>query len=178
MPISRAGNSRWGRRFRLPAASRHDERGVTLIEMVIVVAIVGLIAGITYPAVSTGLESVHLASAADTVASFLNAALNRVERRQEVVELMISLKDNVMVVHSTEPGFERRAELPDGITITAVLPPLSSLAPNAPRQFILMPGGTAPRLGIEITNRKGTRRIVRVDPMTGVPKIEIPAEAK
>lgn len=142
--------------------------------MVIVVAIVGMIAGITYPAVSNGLESVHLATAADTVAAFLNAALNRAERRQEVIELAISIKDNFIVLHSTEPGFEKRIELPAGIAINAVYPALDDLDPNLPRQFILMPGGTAPRVGIEIRNRKGTRRIVRVDPMTGVPRIEIP----
>src|SRR4051794_35589806 len=159
MPTSRVGSSRASRR----------RRGVTLIEMVIVVAIIGLIAGITYPSVANGLESVHLASSSDTVASFLNAAMNRVERRQEVVELLISLKDNSMSVHSTEPGYERKIELPDGITIAGVLPPLAGGDPNAPREFILMPGGTAPRVGIEIRNRKGTRRIVRVDPMTGVP---------
>jgi hypothetical protein len=146
--------------------------------MVIVVAIIGLIAGITYPSITSGLESVHLAAATDTVASFVNAALNRAERRQDIVELLISLKDNTMVVHSTEPGFERKVELPDGITIAAVLPALSELDPNAPRQFLLMPGGTAPRIGIEIRNRKGARKIVRVDPMTGVPRIEIPTETR
>ena len=146
--------------------------------MVIVVAIIGLIAGITYPSVSNGLESVHLASSSDTVASVLNAAMNRVERRQEVIELAISLKENSMAVHSTEPGFERKIELPDGIVIAGVLPPLPGADPNAPRQFILVPGGTAPRVGIEIRNRKGTRRIVRVDPMTGVPRIEIPTDVK
>ena len=34
--------------------------------MMIVVAIVGMIAGITYPAVASGLESIHLSSASDT----------------------------------------------------------------------------------------------------------------
>jgi hypothetical protein len=142
--------------------------------MMIVVGIVAMIVGITYPAVANGLESVRLASASDTVASFLNAALNRVERRQQVLEMVISVKDSSIVLHSTEPGFERRLELPEGVIITAVLPQLDEPDPNTPRQFILMPGGTAPRVGVEIRNRKGTRRIVRVDPMTGVPRIEIP----
>jgi hypothetical protein len=138
--------------------------------MVIVVAIVGMIAGITYPAVSSGLESVHLSSASDSVASFINAALNRVERRQEVIELQISVKDSTLVLHSIEPGFERKLQLPEGITIV-------DPDPNATRQFILMPGGTAPRMGVELKNRKGARRLVRVDPMTGIPRIEIPTEA-
>jgi hypothetical protein len=137
-----------------------------------------MIAGITYPAVSSGLESVRLASAADTVASFLNAALNRVERRQEVLEMAISVKDSTIVLHSAEAGFERRLELPEGVVITAVLPLLDEQDPNAPRQFILLPGGTAPRIGVEIRNRKGSRRIVRVDPMTGVPRIENPGAAQ
>jgi hypothetical protein len=33
-----------------------------------------------------------------------------------------------------------------------------------------------PRIGIEIANRKGTRRMVRVNPMTGVPEVQ-PLEA-
>jgi hypothetical protein len=144
--------------------------------MVIVVAIVAMIAGITYPAVSNGLESVHLLSASDTTAGFINQALNRVERRQEVMELVVSVKDNSMVLHSTQAGFERKLELPDGITIASVLPRLPEEDAQAPRQFVLLPGGTAPRIGIELKNRKGARRIVRVDPMTGVPRIEIPGE--
>src|SRR5689334_5510734 len=147
-------------------AGKTSESGVTLVEMMIVVAIVGMIAGITYPAVASGLESVHLSSASDTVASFINTALNRVERRQEVIELQISVKDSTMALHSIEPGFERTLQLPQGITIV-------DPDPTATHQFILMPGGTAPRMGIELKNRKGARRLVRVDPMTGIPRIEI-----
>ena len=146
--------------------------------MVIVMAIVGLVAGITYPTVANGLESVHLASASDTVAAFLNTAVNRVERRQVIVELLISVKDSSVLMHSTEAGFERKLELPDGITIAAVLPAVPDQDPNTPRAVMLIPGGTAPRIGIEIRNRKGNRRIVRVDPMTGVPRIEIPPEVR
>jgi prepilin-type N-terminal cleavage/methylation domain-containing protein len=162
-----------GRRFRLPTGPR---AGVTLIELVIVMAIVGLIVGISYPAVAAGLETVRLSSAADTVASFINTALNRADRRQEVIAMGISMKDNTIVLHSTEVGFERKLELPDGIVIQAVLPELAEADAQAPRQFILMPGGTAPRVGIMIANRKGSRRIVRLDPITGVPRIEIPDE--
>ena len=156
---------------------RSGQAGITLIELVIVVAIIGLIAGITFPAVSSGVESVRLSSGGDTVASFINQALNRVERRQDVMEMQVSVKDNTMVLHSTEAGFERKLELPDGVRITAVYPPLPEEDPNAPRRFVLLPGGTAPRIGIELRNRRGARKIVRVDPMTGVPRIEIPAEA-
>jgi type II secretory pathway pseudopilin PulG len=144
--------------------------------MVIVVAIVGLIVGITFPAVSSGVDSVRLSSGADTVASFINQALNRAERRQDVLAMQISVKDNTMVLHSTEAGFERRLELPDGVAIAAVYPLEPGEDTNVPRQVVLLPGGTAPRIAIELRNRRGARKIVRVDPMTGVPHIEIPSE--
>jgi len=37
----------------------------------------------------------------------------------------------------------------------------------------LLPGGNVPRIGIEIVNRKGLRRLVRVNPMTGVPEVQM-----
>lgn len=157
MPISSVGK----------ASSR---RGVTLIEMLIVVAIVGLIAGISFPAVSSGLESIRLASGADATVSFLNAALNRAERRQEAVQIVISPKENVLLLRST--GFERRIEMPSGVTIEAVLPKPAEEPEGGVRTFFLMPGGTAPRIGIQIANRKGARRLVRVDPILGAPRIE------
>src|SRR6476469_9513084 len=129
----------------MSSAGKTSEAGLTLVEMVIVVAIVGMIAGITYPAVSSGLESVHLTSASDNVASFINAALNRVERRQEPLELQISVKQSSLALHSIEPGFERKLTLPEGITIV-------DSDPNASYQIILLPGGTAPRFGIELKN--------------------------
>jgi len=139
--------------------------------MMIVVAIVGLIAGISFPAISAGLDSVRLASATDSLASFLNAAVNRAERRQQALELIISLKDNLLTLYSNEPGFTRELKLPEGIAIESVLPPNPD-DPQAARRLILMPGATVPGIGIQIANRRGARRIIRLDPMTGFPHVE------
>ena len=146
-------------------------RGVTLVEMMIVVAIIGLMVGITFPAVSTGLDSVRLASATDSLASFLNAAVNRAERREQPMELIISPKDNLIALYSNEPGFTRELRLPAGVSIEAVLP-RNPDDPQGVRRLILMPGATVPGIGIQIANQRGTRRIVRLDPMTGYPRVE------
>jgi prepilin-type N-terminal cleavage/methylation domain-containing protein len=148
-----------------------NTRGITLVEMLIVVAIIGLIAGISFPAISAGLDSVRLASATDSLASFLNAAVNRAERRQEPLEVVISPKENRLTLYSNEPGFTRELKLPDGIAIEAVLPQDPD-DPQGARRLILMPGATVPGIGIRIANRRGTRRIVRLDPMTGFPRVE------
>lgn len=145
-------------------------RGITLIEMLIVVMIIGLIAGISFPAVSSGLDSLRLRSASDSLVSFLNGALNRAERRQEVAEIAISIPDNALRL--TTPSLSRELDLPAGVTIRAVWPKLPGET-NEPRRFLLLPGGTVPRIGIEIANRKGVRRMVRVNPMTGVPEVQM-----
>jgi prepilin-type N-terminal cleavage/methylation domain-containing protein len=135
--------------------------GVTLIEMIVVVTIIGLMAGIAFPAVSAGLDSVRLRSATDSIAAFVNAAVVRAERRQEAIELTISAKDNALALYANEPGFTRELKMPDGIVIEA-----------APERLILLPGAAVPGIGIQVANRHGSRRVVRLDPMTGFPRVE------
>ena len=161
MPISSVGNSK-----------RARQAGVTLIEMVVVVAIIGLMIAISFPTVAAGLDSVRMSSATGQVSAFLNAAENRAERRQQPVALMISLKDNALAMYSNEVGSDKRLKLPDGISIQAILPPIDGESPDQPRQIVLMPGGTAPAVGIVLVNEHGSRRVVRVDPMTGYPRVE------
>ena len=146
-------------------------RGVTLLEMLIVVGLIGLMTAIVFPPVSAGLETLRLSSAGDSVASFLNGALSRAERRQEAVEITIDPQSNRLLARSTDPGFERKLEMPTGVRILNVLPPLVNDA-GEPRLFVCYPGGTAPRIGVELTNGKGARRLVRINPITGVPEIE------
>jgi hypothetical protein len=51
------------------------------------------------------------------------------------------------------------------------LPAIDDEAPDSPRQLMLMPGATAPGIGILLANQHGSRRIVRLDPMTGFPHV-------
>ncbi len=68
--------------------------GVTLIEMVVVVALISLMVGISYPALTSGIDSLRLNAATNGVVSFLDYGLSRAERRQQVVEIIISKADN------------------------------------------------------------------------------------
>jgi prepilin-type N-terminal cleavage/methylation domain-containing protein len=148
----------------------NNRRGVTLIEMMLVTALIAVMVGVSFPAVSSGVDSLRLSSATDAVASFLNAALNRAERRQQVMEVTVSREQNKLTLRSTEPGFLRELTMPAGITITRILP--DDHHPNQDRHILLYPGGTVPRIGVELTNTRNAKKIVRVDPMTGVPEIE------
>ncbi len=137
----------------------------------VVVALIGLIVAVSAPSISAGLDSVRITTTADNIASFLNAAVNRAERRQEPIELIISPRENRLAIYSNQPGFERELKLPDGVTIDAILPELPA-EPDGARRLMLLPGASVPGIGIRVANQRGARRIVRLDPMTGFPRIE------
>lgn len=150
------------------------EAGVTLIEMLVVVAIIAIMVGISFPAISSGVDTLRLNQACNGVANFFGSALNRSARRQIVVEVAVSQGENTLVMRSTEPGFERRMDMPEGVSIVEVLPPLVDAGSPASRSFFLYPGGTVPQFGVRLMNSRHIERIVSVDPMTGVARVEIP----
>lgn len=152
--------------------SNGGERGITLLEMLVVMCIVGLIIGVTTPSISAGLDSVRLATASSSVAGFLNAAVTRVERRQQPIEVVILPQENRIVIYSNEPGFTRDLTMPDGVTIEKVLPAEMYGEAGGERRILLLPGATAPAIGVQLANRHGTRRLVRLDPMTGFPHVD------
>lgn len=147
--------------------------GVTLIEMIVVLALIAFIAALAFPAVSSGLDSVRLTSASDSIVSFLNAGLNRAERRQTPVEIVVSVTENKLKLFSVDTS--RELTMPEQVRIVRIHPVLPS-GEDEERSFVLYPGGAVPRMGVEVTSGKGYRRIVRVDPITGVPQVEHPLQ--
>ena len=156
----------------------NSTRGVTLIEMLVVMTLIGILTGLSFPAINSGIDSLRLSAASDSIVAFLNSGLNRAERRQEGVELTVSKPERTLSLQSTDPTFSRTLQLPEGVQILRVLPEVPTLEPDAPRRFLLLPAATLPRIGLEIQNRRGVRRLVQVDPLTGVPQVQAPVEAE
>jgi len=149
------------------------ERGVTLIEMMMVVTLIAIMAAISFPAVTSGIDSLRLSSATDAVVALINRGVNRAERRQLAVEVAILRSQNALELHSVDRSLNVRLDLPDGVQIAKILPEIPGMVDEEKqRSYLLHPGGTVPRFGVELVNRRGARRIVRVDPVTGVPLIE------
>lgn len=150
--------------MRTSLAGRTRRRaGVTLVEMLIVVTILSLLVGISFPALSSGIESLRLISGADEFAATLNGSLNRAERRQHAVEVAIVPAERAMIVASFDGGFRRRVELPVGVKI---------LGGEQPQRFFLFPGGAPPRIALMLANERGDKRLVRLDPVSSVAIVE------
>jgi len=133
----------------------------------VVLTIASLIVGISFPSVTSGLDTLRLNGACNDIVGFVNTGLSRAELRQQVVEVTISRPENTLWMRSSDAGFSRKFVLPKGVIITKIVPELPDEA-EAPRVFMLYPGGTVPPFGVLLQNRRHVERLVQVDPMTGV----------
>jgi hypothetical protein len=140
--------------------------------MLVVVAIIGMISAVAMPSIAAGIDSVRLRTASDSIAGFLNAAVNRCDRLQQAIVVVISPKDNCLTLYSSEPGFTRELKMPSGVTIEAVLPKLPDAAEDEAGRLVLLPGAAVPGIGVRIANRHGSRRLIHLDPMTGFPHVD------
>lgn len=130
----------------------------------VVMAIIALLVGVTLPAATNGLSSIRLKGASSDVASFITSALNRAERHEQVMEIIVYPQDSKLEVDSTEPGYLRTLNMPSDVKI----------AGENPVRILLMPGSAPPRVVIDLFNDRGMHRIVKLDPVTGVPEVMIP----
>jgi type II secretory pathway pseudopilin PulG len=148
--------------------------GVTLLEMLVVVSLIALMVGITFPSISAGMDSLRLRSAAGEVVGMFNSALTRADRLQDAVELNISMQKRSIASHAIRTNVTRRIDLPDGIRIAHIYPEdsrwelVDDSGVPVERHFIVYPNGSVPRITIDLVNNRGAHRIVMLDPITGV----------
>jgi type II secretory pathway pseudopilin PulG len=155
---------------------------VTLIELLLVMTIIALLAAITFPTASAGLDSLRLRTSAERVVSLLNTALDRAERTQQVIEIRISPEDNAISARSSDLSLNRTLALTTPVHIVSAGPELPNFVPEngtaenaAPenaagagqRRYLLYPGGSPPRISIELETNDGRKRRVWVDPISG-----------
>lgn len=158
----------WDRGATTTSQGQPGARGVTLVEVLIVVTLIGLLAGVTFPSISTALESIRLASAADQVVNFLNLATSHAERFEEAVLLEVVPNQGRLRLTGAQSGWQQELVLPASVHIRQVLPLLEGVEPAASREFLIFPGGPPPALGLELVNDRRARRRIELDPVTGL----------
>ena len=139
--------------------------------MLVVVALIAIMIGVTFPAIGAGLESLRLRSAADDIVAAFNAAQARSDRFQEPVELILSPTHRTIDTRGVISNTSRHLELPDGIRIAAILPapvPEGDDTNQPDRVFVHYPDGAVPRIAVNLVNSRGLHRLVTLDPITGV----------
>lgn len=143
-------------------------RGITLLELLVAMAIAGMILAISFPSATAGIDGVRLQAAGRRVAAFLNVARGRADREQLPVEILIDLDANRMSAVTADGQWERSVDLGQGVRIAAVLPEAESRS----RRFLVLPGVPPPRFFVQLDSSRGRSLRVGVDPLSGTPQIE------
>jgi hypothetical protein len=151
--------------------------------MIVVVALIAVMIGITFPSVGAGLESLRLREGADDVVTAFNSALIRSERLQQAMAITISPGRRLVETQSLVSGGSKKVELPDGVNVVNVFPSApgdrsSGSADQKDRTFLIYPDGSVPRISLDLENRRGKHRLVSLDPITGVARqVALPGAA-
>ncbi len=159
------------------------QRGFTLLELVVVVVILGLAAGLVVPRLGRGFEGLEFARAARGLMSHVRRARAEAIARREVRLLVISPGEHLAWME------DRARWAPESPVAPAPSPPPTSFAlppgirilpgdPGAsPTERVLLtffPGGESSGGRLLIEARGGRRLVVSVDPLTGLPALATP----
>lgn len=135
-----------GRKSRHPDPFRHHVNGFTLIEMLVTLAVAGLIAGIAFPRVQNSMTAMEFRMGAGQVVEALRSARADAIRTGEPVQFAVL--DRAVVIGTGAP---------------IALPASVSIAAGQDRPVTFYPDGTAEAALYRITSRdnSGSRGAIR-----------------
>jgi prepilin-type N-terminal cleavage/methylation domain-containing protein len=145
-----------GRASRLTGAA-----GLSLIELLIVMAIVGLMLGVTYPNVTAGLDGIRLKTCVSRAGAFWAAARQRADRFQEVVQVTVDPAAGELRALAADSTWSDSYKLDPSIRVAGLKEPVS---------YLLYPGTPSPQFELFLETESGGRSGVRVNVLTGVPE--------
>lgn len=140
--------------------------GISLIELLIVMAIVGLMLGIAYPNVSSGLDGIRLKANVSRAGAFWSAARQRADRFHEVVQVTVDPKANELRALAADSTWREAYQLDESIRIAGLQEPV---------RYLIYPGTPSPKFELRLTSTSGGSSGLRVNILTGVPE-EMPSE--
>ncbi len=160
-----------------------QQRGITLLELLVVAALASILLAVVFPSVRSGLSTLELRSSARRLAAAAKYARDQAIYRQSFFQLEIDTESgtisvmNIDMDETTETnatgqsgGASRRSfELPATVRVGEILPDEEDV-PARIRRFLFSPDGGSDPFQVVLEN---PRRKVQVstDPLTGFPKV-------
>ena len=135
------------------------ESGITLIELLIVMALIALMVSISYPTLTRGLDGVQLKTSVGQAGSFFSRVRQAADRRQQPVQLTVDPKKNRLIAIAVDGGWDDQLAFQNRIRVAF---------PAQPVSLMLYPGHPAPRFRLLLANESGGRDGLQVNVFTGV----------
>ena len=148
-------------------STRSLEAGVTLLELVIVLAIIALTVSLAAPRFGNWTEEWTLRSAAERVAQTVRYARTRALFEQSYYVLEIEPSTRWVRVSNPASGFLRAYELPRGVTIDDGEDPLPSVV-----RILFPPSGVVEERNLWLSDRRRSKYRVHVSFLIGSPVVE------
>lgn len=165
MPTFLAGNKRALQPLRARA-----QAGVTLIELVVVLILLSLLAGMVVPWVGRWLDKWTLFRAGERVAQSIRYARSRAVFEQRYY--MVELRGNRVRILEPTADFLREYELPSGVEWGEEI----GNPATAPVRVLLSPSGAVEEKTVWLWNNQGSRLRVHVDFLLGSRGVEVARE--
>jgi general secretion pathway protein H len=150
-------------------------RGVTLLEMLVVLVLASVLLALVFPSIGAGLRTLELRSAAQRVAATARYAREQAVHRQRFYALEIDAEAGRISITDFAGEATRSFELPGSVRVERIVPeepdvPARLGRPHLPRRFLFSPDGSAPAFELVLANER-RRAVVTSNPLTGFARI-------
>lgn len=140
-------------------AARSTTSGITLIEMLVVVAIIALMVSISFPTFTTGLDGFRLRSAVDHAGTLFQQARIEADRRQQPVQFTADPRNNELRAVAVDASWRETLDLEGGLRI---------VQPQGQQSWMLYPATPPPQMRLLLEAQTGGRRGLSINVFTGV----------
>ena len=141
--------------------SQSVQAGITLVEMLVVMTLIGLMVSIAYPTVTSGLSGIRLRGEIGEARAFFLQAKQYADRRQQVVQLTIDPAANHLRALSATGDWVETLEFEGGVSVAGL---------KDAHSVILFPGSPAPAFQLMLAAGEDERLGIRVNVLTGLPE--------
>ena len=135
---------------------RQRQSGITLIEMLVVMTLIGVLAAVAAPSVGSSIETLRWRSATERMAATFRTAHERALRLHHYMEVGVDPKSSLVELRDLQTGSLVSWEIPHTVSVKA----------DRRLSFLLYPDGGVQAMQVRLENGRGRQAEIVLDSFT------------